>query len=239
MCHEGIRVGQQPTGQDRRNQERMWGTRMEHEELGWDRRQHRRSQEGTGSDRIEHKMGHGMGYEELDMRTQDRDRRQRGRWGSRLGQGTPELDRSHWEGTYQGPGATPQPPLFVIPTGNIVPIPPPVGTHPGTSCDPPGKPGYFLEGGFGFTIPSLWEELLPSCGSVAESGTFPGKNCCICQEKSLWVEPGGLEPQRNGGVTSFPHQILGRSIVVPGEAKLMGFKDMKEKGLEKYSPLFF
>lgn len=66
------------------------------------------------------------------------------------------------------------------------------------------------------------------------------QKCCIFQEKSLWVEPGGvLEPQRNDGFLSFPHQDLGSSTVLPGERKLMGFKHMKEKGLEKHSPLFF
>lgn len=61
---------------------------------------------------------------------------------------------------------------------------------------------------------------------------FPGK-----------IPPGGageaLETKRNGGFPSFPHQDLGRSTVLPEEGKLMGFKDMKDKGLEKYSPLFY
>lgn len=62
----------------------------------------------------------------------------------------------------------------------------------------------------------------------------------IFQEKSLRVELGGvLEPQRKGGFPPFPYEVLGRSAVLPREGKLMHFKNMEDKGLEKYSPLFF
>lgn len=63
-----------------------------------------------------------MGYEELDMRTWDRDRRHQVGWGSRLGHVTPGLDRSHWEGTHEGTGATePSPsPLYSLgPPGKL------------------------------------------------------------------------------------------------------------------------
>lgn len=151
--------------------------------------------------------------------------------------GTPELDRSHREGTYEGPGATPQLPLFIIPTGKTIPIPPPAGTHPGTCCDPPGKLGYFLEGGFGFTIPSS-RNCCPHVALPLDLGPFLAKPLHLPGKIPLGGARGILlEPQRNGGVLPFPLQVLGRSIVVPGEGKLMGFKDMKEKGLEKHSSL--
>lgn len=44
--------------------------------------------------------------------------------GSRLGHGTPELDRSHWEGTHEGTGATEPPPSLLyslFPPGKLSP----------------------------------------------------------------------------------------------------------------------
>lgn len=97
----GHRVGQEPPGWDRRNQEGTWGTSTRGTGMGQEE-----VQEEPGSD-TKWDMGHwdGTGYEELDMRTWDR-------------------DKSHWEGTREGTGATessPSPLYLLFPPGKLSP----------------------------------------------------------------------------------------------------------------------
>lgn len=182
-----------------------------------------------------------MRYEELDMRTWDR-------------QETPGWDRApDWDMGHQNwTGATGrghtrgQEPLSHPPASFIhyshqenCPHPTPCVTRPGTCCDPPGKLGYFLEGGFRFTFPPSRKNCCPHVALLLDLGPFLAKMLHFPGKIPLGGAGGVLEPQRNDGFPSFPHQDLGSSTVLPGERKLMGFKHMKEKGLEKHSPLFF
>lgn len=124
------------------------------------------------------------------MRTQDRDRRHRDGWGSRLGHGTPELDRSHLEGTYGGPGATPSPLYSLFPLEKLSP------SHP-------------LQGhtqAHAVTLLENWaiswkvalDSQFPPAGTAALMWLchwiwdLSWQNRCICQEKSLLVELGGF-----------------------------------------------
>lgn len=88
-------------------------------------------------------------------------------------------------------------------------------------------------------LPSLREELLPSCGSAAGSGTFPGKNCCIFQEKSLRVEPGSLGAPEKWWISLLSQSGFWEVNCGPRGRKTDGFQGHERERLRKTFASFF
>lgn len=146
--------------------------------------------------------------------------------------GTGATERGQRRGQ-EPPNHHPAPLYLLFPPGKLCPWHPLQGhsqAHAGTLLE---NWDISWKGGFGFP---LFPPSRKNCCPHVALGPFLAKMLHFPGKKSL--RRGGLEPQRNGGFPSCPQQDLGRSIVLPGEGKLMGFKGMKEKGLEKHSPLF-
>lgn len=207
MGQEGTRNGHGAPGQDTRNWDGTGGgtgraTRGQ-EVTGCDTRWDTGHWDGTGAT--------GMGYEELDMRNWDRDRRH---WAGR-GHGAPGWDMGDqdWTGATgkghtrgQEPPSRPPAPFIPYYHRENHPHPTPVGTPPGTYCDPPGKSGYFLEGGFGSTIPPVFppsgRNCCPHAALPLDLGSFPAKAPHF---------PGKIPPSGAGGVLEPPK--IGRAHV--------------------------
>lgn len=176
---------------------------------GWDTRWDMGHWDGTGATGTCHwDVICGVGHEDLGegQETPGWDRRQ----GSRLGHGTPGLDRSHWEGTHEGTGATEpalSPSYSLFPSGKPSPSHPLQG-HTQAHAVPSWKTGIFpgrrvlIHNSPG--LPSFREELLPSCGS----GTFPGKTTAFPRKNPSGWSWGVLEPPRYGGFSP-TQKVLG------------------------------